>query len=99
MIDPCFASSMDALVVDDMQSSVRQGTIAQLIEEVADAVSKTFGNQDGLSYCGPRIIELTTDPSLYSSFLTFDQSTNELAVQTDDDNDIGVHMIVARISL
>ena len=71
-----------------------------MLEDVADIVSKTYGNQDGLTYCGPRIFELTTGPtSLYSSFLTLDQASNVLTVQTDDDNDIGVHHIDARVSL
>ena len=54
---------------------------------------------DGLTYCGPRLVELTTDPALYSSFLSFDQVNNVLTVQTDDDNDIGVHLIDAKVSL
>ena len=72
MIDPCFASVMDPLIIDDMQRAVKQASISQSLADVADDVSKTFGNQDGLSYCGPRIIELTTDSALYSTFLSFD---------------------------
>ena len=71
MIDPCFSGVMDALIIDDMQRAVKQASTSQSLADVADDVSKTFGNQDGLTYCGPRIVELTTDPALYSSFLTF----------------------------
>ena len=67
--------------------------------DVQDLASRTYGNQDGLTYCGPRVFELTTDPTLYSSFLSFDPVSNILTVQTDDDNDIGTHLIDAKVYL
>ena len=99
MIDPCFASVMDPLLIDDMQRAVKQAGTTQSLLDVQDLVSRTFGNQDGLTYCGPRVFELTTDPTLYSPFLSFDTTTNLLNVQTDDDNDIGIHLIDAKVSL
>ena len=91
---------MDPLIIDDMKRAVKQSQTSQSLRDVADIVSKTYGNQDGFTYCGPRIFELTTDPtSLYSSFLTLDQASNVLNVQTDDDSDIGTHRIGARVSL
>ena len=99
MIDPCFDSVMDPLIINDMMRSVKESSTSQSLSDVADIVSKTFGNQDGLTYCGPRIVELTTDPALYSSFLSFDQVNNVLTVQTDHDADIGVYPIEAKVSL
>ena len=99
MIDPCYASVMDPFLIIDMQRSVKQTGVTQSLLDVQDLVSKTYGNQDGLAYCGPRVFELTTDPTLYSNFLSLDQTTNVLTVQTNDDNDVGVHLIDVKVSL
>lgn len=58
-----------------------------------------YGLLDGLSYCGPRVIELTTDPLLYQSFLSLDPVAKTITVQTNDSADRGTHIIDAKISL
>ena len=52
-----------------------------------------------MTYCGPRIIEITTDPTVYTGFMTFDPVNNVIRVQTDDPNQVNTYTIDAKVSL
>ena len=84
MVDPCFASSFELFVISDIQYSVMLPQHSHSVAQVSDLASLKYGNLDGLTYCGLRVIELSTDPAAYSSFLSLDASSWQLHVQTDD---------------
>ena len=99
MIDPCFNSMIDVFTIADFERRVKQVKIGRTLNQVKDVVSSTYGTQDGLKYCGPRTIEITSDPSIYSDFLTYDQTRRFVTVEALEDFLIGNHTIEARVSL
>ena len=52
-----------------------------------------------MTYCGSRVIELTSDPLVYQNFLSFDPLTGTISVATTDPNDVGTYTLEARIYL
>ena len=75
MIDPCEASIMGSFSIANMQRVVFEAGMSQKLLDSKDTVSATYGNKDGLTYCGPRLIELTTSPIVFQNFLSFDQAS------------------------
>ena len=99
MVDPCYNSMFDVFTIADFERSVKQVKIDRTLDEVKDVVSSTYGTQDGLTYCGPRTIEITSDTSIYSDFLTYDQTSRFVTVEALEDFMIGNHTIEALVSL
>ena len=58
-----------------------------------------FGSKDGITYCGPRKIEMIGDPSYFGGFLGFDEMTNIITVMTTDINTVGMHDLFMRVYL
>lgn len=50
-----------------------------------------YGNKDGLTYCGPRKIEMVGDPSFFGGYLGFDPFSNIITVMTTDPSTVGMH--------
>lgn len=99
MIDPCLSTVLQSLTISDMTRSVMQVGLDQTVYETTDSVSSTLGDATGLTYCGSRTIEIVTDPTTYSGFLSFDPATGIINLQTDDDSNINSYSIDARIYL
>ena len=84
MVDPCKTSTIDDFQILDMEKSVKGGIGTQELIDPTDLVSRTYGNLDGYSYCGPREFEIKTLPTtVYENFLSFDQSTNTFTYGTN----------------
>ena len=100
MVDPCKTSTLDDFIVDPMAKSVKSGLDTQTIIDPTDLVSRTYGNLDGYSYCGPRNFEIATLPTTtYSAFLSFDDATNTYTFGTNDQADVGVYDLDMRAYL
>ena len=82
-----------------MQRTVFQAGFSQQLFDSKDTVSGIYGNKDGLSYCGPRLIELTTSPTVYQGFLSFDPTSKMLILASNNPADAGLYTIGAKISL
>lgn len=58
-----------------------------------------FASLDGLTYCGPRVIEITSDPTIHSAFLSLDPVSKVLTLGSNDTNDVGSYTIEVRTYL
>ena len=58
-----------------------------------------YGKKDGLSYCGPRKIEMVGDSSFYGGYLGFNELTNIITVMTTDITTVGMHDLQMRVYL
>ena len=100
MVDPCPTAVFDLFEIQDMTRSVFQVELFQTLNPIADNISQTYGDQSGLTFCGLRTFEITTTPiAYYSSYLSFDGTSETLRVQTDLFSDIGIYDIEMKVSL
>ena len=100
VIDPCKASSLGDFAVEDMSRSVKQTPNSQALVKPTDTVSLNYGSQDGYAYCGRRVFEITTQPSsIYSNFLSLDQSRSTLTYGTNQQSDAGIYELEMRVYL
>lgn len=58
-----------------------------------------YGNKDGLTYCGPRKIEMVGDPSFFGGYLGFDPFSNIITVMTTDPSTVGMHDLQMKVYL
>ena len=93
---PCIETEFEEFALADMTYLVQTLPETQTLGDVIDSVSRRLGNQDGLTYCGPRLYSFT--PSLTSlPFITF--SNGDIVLQTDDASLISEYDFTVKISL
>ena len=65
LVDPCLGT-VASTVPPSQQNALINGTPTTLYLLMTDTVSSTYGNADGVSFCGPRFYELTQTQGLGS---------------------------------
>ena len=86
------------LEIADYQHYVKADAAVYSVAPVEDTVSRINGEQDGLSFCGPRIYRLI-DAESVSSFLTIDSDAGTIKVEPKTDAEEGVHHVDVEVSL
>ena len=80
LINPCEQTSLQTLnVVSEIEISPDPELVktTKKLPTFTDSVSLVNGNQDGISFCGPKILELEAD-----EYLTLDTVKNELILDS-----------------
>ena len=81
-----------------METSVLRGTPEiQIFPQVQDDISQTYGNLDGLSFCGTRSFEINTDSAIWTPWATF--VTDTFSVETTDSSHVNVYSVTVRTFL
>ena len=93
---PCVETELDDFTVNDMVYLVKTQSESQVLLDVKDSVSRSLGNQDGLTYCGARKFEFA--PSLTTlPFVSLQDG--EMVLATDDKSFVGEYDITVTSSL
>ena len=80
-----------------MQTSVLGQSATQNYQEVKDSESRINVNGDntGTTYCGPRLYSIDNPPS----YVSIDPDTRSITVTTENEADIGKHILDFRVTL
>ena len=82
-----------------MTYSILNTASSQQLPPPFDTVSQIYGDMTGLTFCGPRTIEITGDPAIYSDFITITSSIGLIEIETSDESLVGLYTLEARIFL
>ena len=104
MIDPCKATVIDAMTVNDMRAAVFGNADIQSLSSSLDSVAKLYGDKSGQTYCGQKSITvISASPSLpaHTEFLTIDYTNlvPKLTVQSSDPTHQGSYDITIEIKM
>ena len=82
--NPCLMTQVESFTIENMMTYIAGGEIiTSNLPIVQDSASQTYGNTDGLSYCGDRQYEFA-NPELVPTFISI--QGQEIVIQTIDDD-------------
>ena len=88
----------DLLIENSTTINVKDVPFVRAIGPVQDSVSRTTGNKDGISECGPRLYRIIDD-STVSSMVTLRQDIDTLTFEATQKSQTGLYSFDLEISL
>ena len=91
--DPCETTELDDFSINDVLISLLgEVEIRPLPMSVPDSASKTYGNQDGTTFCGERIYTIDQLIS-YSEFITVNEVSGQMEFQSSQTDTVGQYTV------